>query len=246
MIVRRWRGCQAPPEASQAHPGPAVHTLSALMQLSPQAFPLRHVLQHSAAAAQDTKGACPTSPASKARARRRAIRISIVAKDSQLVVEYCMMQIRMRLIKAALVGALLTSPQPTEASTCKRGPIAGVVTYVRDGDTIVVGTMPVRLNGVAAPEADEPGGEAATAAMVALVDGRTVRCELDGSRTHDRCAGICYLDGEDIAEALVSKGLARDCPRFSGGRYAVVEAQAAAKGATIRRDHRLPGYCRPR
>ena len=157
-----------------------------------------------------------------------------------------MMQIWKRLSKAAVVGALLTSPQPTEASTCKRGPIAGVVTYVRDGDTIVVGTMPVRLNGLAAPEGDEPGGEAATAAMVALVDGRTVRCELDGSRTHDRCVAVCYLEGVDIAEALVSAGLARDCPRFSGGRYAVVEAQAAAGGATIRKDYRLPGYCRGR
>ena len=77
--------------------------------------------------------------------------------------------------------------------------------------------------------------------MIELVHGRMVRCKLDGSRTYDRCAGVCYLDGRDIAEALVSAGLARDCPRHSGGRYAVIEAQAAADDATIRENYRLPG-----
>jgi micrococcal nuclease len=82
--------------------------------------------------------------------------------------------------------------------------------------------------------------------MVAMVHGRTVRCELDGSRTHDRCVGVCFLDGRDIAKALIRVGLARDCPRFSGGRYAVIEAQAAADGATIQESYRLPAYCRVR
>ena len=126
------------------------------------------------------------------------------------------------------------------------GTVTGEVTYVRDGDTIELGEMAIRLNGLAAPEWDEPGGTEAREAMMALVHGRTVRCELDGSRTYDRCAGVCFLDGLDVAEALVTAGLARDCPRYSGGRYAVLEAQAAADGGTIRKDYRLPGYCRPR
>ena len=107
--------------------------------------------------------------------------------------------------------------------------------------------MAIRLSGLAAPEWDEPGGRQARQAMVALVEEHTVRCELDGSRTRDRCTGIFYLDGQDIAEALVSAGLARDCPRFSGGgRCAVIEAEAAADGATIAQDYHLPANCRPR
>lgn len=35
---------------------------------------------------------------------------------------------------------------------CARGTLTGTVTYVRDGDTIVVGRMPVRLAGLATPE----------------------------------------------------------------------------------------------
>ena len=98
--------------------------------------------------------------------------------------------------------------------------------------------------GAAAPEGDEPGGAEATAAMRALVEGRRLRCELNGERTHDRCAGVCFLAGLDIAEALVRRGLARDCPRFSAGHYARVERQAVADGATIGGIYALPSYCR--
>jgi endonuclease YncB( thermonuclease family) len=80
--------------------------------------------------------------------------------------------------------------------------------------------------------------------MRSLSLGRTVRCELNGERTHDRCVAVCFLDGADIAEALVRQGLARDCPRFSGGRYRRAELEAAQSGATIRESYALPGYCR--
>ena len=74
--------------------------------------------------------------------------------------------------------------------------------------------------------------------MVELVEGETVVCDLTEERTHGRRVGWCYLDGQDIAEALVRAGLARDCPRFSGGRYAAVETAAA-------RELPFPSYCRP-
>ena len=77
-----------------------------------------------------------------------------------------------------------------------------------------------------------------------LVAGRALCCRLDGGRTHDRCAGNCDLNGTDVAAELVRAGLARDCPRYSGGRYAAAERQAAGRGATIAETYRLPGYCR--
>jgi hypothetical protein len=117
---------------------------------------------------------------------------------------------------------------------------------VRDGDTIEVAGVPVRLSGLAAPEHGQPGGAEAVSAMRELVAGRGLFCQLDGTRTHDRCAGTCCLNGADIAAMLIRQGLARDCPRFSGGRYAADEREAARAGATIGEVYRLPGYCRPR
>jgi micrococcal nuclease len=105
-----------------------------------------------------------------------------------------------------LVLALLASATAAAAAPCPRGTLTGEVTFVRDGDTIVVGSMLIRLNALAAPEWDEPGGNAAMDTMLELVAGRTLRCELNGERTHDRCVGVCYLDGVDISAEMVRRG----------------------------------------
>ena len=153
---------------------------------------------------------------------------------------------QLRAIPFLGLAAALLAASPADAAKCPRGTLTGQVTHVRDGDTIVVGSLPIRLNGLAAPEGDEPGGAAATRAMLELVQGRMLRCELDGERPQDRCVGVCYLEDEDIGEVMVHLGVARDCPRFSQGRYAKAERQAAAKGAAMGRVYTLPGYCRPR
>ena len=145
-----------------------------------------------------------------------------------------------------LLACLLVIPWSAPSAQCSRGTLAGEVTYVRDGDTIELGAMAIRLQGLAAPEWNEPGGTESRKAMIELVHGRTVRCELDGTRTYDRCVGICYLEGQDISEVMVRRGAARDCPRFSEERYAEAESRAAADGSTIGRAYALPGYCRPR
>jgi micrococcal nuclease len=116
--------------------------------------------------------------------------------------------------------------------------VEGVVTKVRDGDTIEVGKIPIRLNGVSAPELKEPLGPQSKKFMVELVNGKRVRCELNGEKNHDRFVGICYLRGKDIGAAVIKAGLALDCLRFSGGRYKAIEV-ASARGKI-----KLPGYCR--
>jgi micrococcal nuclease len=143
----------------------------------------------------------------------------------------------MRLKLPVLLFGLLTTATGAAVAHCPRSTLIAQVTHVRDGDTIEVGGVPIRLNGLAAPEHDEPGGPEATRAMVELVDGKTLRCELDGEQTHDRCAGICYLDGKDISAAMVAAGLARDCSHFSGGRYRDAELTAATAGSTIRQTY---------
>jgi micrococcal nuclease len=68
-----------------------------------------------------------------------------------------------------LLTLLLVIGQPALAQKCARGSLVAEVTHVRDGDTIEVGGLPIRLQGLAAPEGDEPGGEEATQAMQAAV-----------------------------------------------------------------------------
>ena len=115
--------------------------------------------------------------------------------------------------------------------------LTGKVTHVRDGDTIEVGKTPIRLSGVSAPELKEPLGPQSKQFMRDLVLGKRVRCELIGKKTYDRFVGTCFLGDRDIGRAIIRSGLALDCPRFSGGRYAGEET-AAARSAI-----KLPRHC---
>lgn len=116
--------------------------------------------------------------------------------------------------------------------------IEGQVTHVRDVDTVEVNDLPVRLNGVDGPELNERGGKAAKVWMQKLALRKPVRCWLNGDRTHDRWVGTCYINkNEDIGALAIAAGQARDCPRYSGGKYAQYETGASRK---------LPshGYCK--
>jgi len=136
-------------------------------------------------------------------------------------------------IVALLVAPLVHAKTGTISGTCR----------VKDGDTIFVDghgdPIEVRLNGVAAPEPKEPGGKQATEYLKTVCEGQPVRCELDGSKTRGREVGICYVKDADIGAAVIDKGLARDCTRYSGGRYAGLEKPEARHLA-------FPGYCSPR
>jgi micrococcal nuclease len=132
-----------------------------------------------------------------------------------------------------LAAMLLIAPPALADPTI----LTGDVTKVRDGDTIEVGKIPIRLNGVSAPEMRELLGPQSKAFMLDLVMGKRVRCELDGTKTHDRWVGICYLNGLDFGAAIIGAGLALDCPRYSGGRHAKLEVPAAVLRM------RLPRYC---
>jgi micrococcal nuclease len=115
---------------------------------------------------------------------------------------------------------------------------------VLDGDTILLDGIHMRLKGVAALKVahfenpGEPGGEAAKAFMVELAEGHVVVGDLMREQhTLGRRVGWCHRDGRDVGAALIKAGLARDCPRFSGGRYKAVKRPEAASLP-------FPGYCR--
>lgn len=106
--------------------------------------------------------------------------------------------------------------------------VSGKVTKVRDADTVVVKGVPIRLNGVDAPENGTRAGNEATAAMKRYLRGKTLNCELNGDRTYDRWVGVCFTDeGDDIGAVMIASGYALDCRRYSGGRYRSLEPSGA-------------------
>ncbi len=152
-------------------------------------------------------------------------------------------QRRMARIFFVLTLAFLTLPIALDARA-ENLTLTGIVSHVRDGDTIEVGPIAIRLQGVAAPEGNEPGGAIATDAMRNLVLGKELRCDLTGDRSHDRVIGVCFLDdGRDVGEVMVFEGNARDCRKFSRGRYADAERHARIMGHDLSQIYALPEYC---
>lgn len=144
---------------------------------------------------------------------------------------------------AAFLSVLCLVPAPLETALAfdVQSSHEGPVTEVRSGDTIVVDNIPMRLNGIAAPPEFQPIGGDAKAFLQWLVLEKIVRCDLNGEQTRGRFVAICYLDDEDIGRIVVKEGYARDCPRFSNGRYA--KDEAAAKPSGIHDLYPLPEYC---
>jgi endonuclease YncB( thermonuclease family) len=138
-----------------------------------------------------------------------------------------------RIFSLIAVGVLVSAL----AAPARAGNILSGYTYVIDGDTIDVGGRRVRINGIAAPEVSERGGAAAKAVMSRLVVGGAVTCQQVDTDRYGRAVGICSVNGRDIGAAMVASGAARDCPRYSGGRYRSHETDASRRLP-------LPGYCR--
>ena len=86
--------------------------------------------------------------------------------------------------------------------------IEGTVSHVRDGDTIEVGGVAVRIANLDCAEADTVAVRAAGERMARLVQGETVACDLEGRRSYDREVGTCALasTGQDVGEVLIAEG----------------------------------------
>lgn len=119
---------------------------------------------------------------------------------------------------------------------------------VIDGDTIDIGDVRIRFDGIDAPEswqrckqstrkAYRCGKEAAFALDSFLAGSRPTTCRLfEREDGHDgkRWIGSCFRsDGTDVSRWLVRSGWALDWPKYSDGRYAADQARAKARGVGI-------------
>lgn len=88
--------------------------------------------------------------------------------------------------------------------------LSGVVTYVRDGDTIEVNGVAIRLSKLDCAETGTLKGNQATLRMMQLAEGQSVFCTLSGRRSYDRWIGECVLlDGRRISEVMIEERMCR-------------------------------------
>jgi len=81
------------------------------------------------------------------------------------------------------------------------------VTHVRDGDTIEIGSLALRLENLDCAELGTPQGERAKLRMQGLVASRQITCTLTGATSYDRVIAGCHLaDGRDLGDILIREG----------------------------------------
>ena len=86
--------------------------------------------------------------------------------------------------------------------------IEGKITHVRDGDTLEIENIPVRLAALDCPENNTPEGRYATK-IAKRFEGSQASCELTGAKSYDRFVGYCSINGEDYGEIVISQSACR-------------------------------------
>ena len=80
--------------------------------------------------------------------------------------------------------------------------LTGAVTKVRDGDTILVGGIAIRLAALDCPEKGTQSGDYATGLAKQFL-GFQATCELTGAKTYDRLVGYCTINGADFGRYMI-------------------------------------------
>ena len=80
--------------------------------------------------------------------------------------------------------------------------LIGTVTHVRDGDTIEVNNVPIRLAALDCPERGTKNGDYATE-LAKQFQGLQTTCELTGAKTYDRLVGYCSINGADFGRHMM-------------------------------------------
>ena len=75
--------------------------------------------------------------------------------------------------------------------------LEGQVTHVRDGDTIEVNGIAIRLSALDCPERGTRDGEHANRLAQQFLNKKAV-CELTGAKTYDRLVGYCSIENQDF------------------------------------------------
>lgn len=111
----------------------------------------------------------------------------------------------------------------------------GTVLRVIDGDTFVLqtkeGSIKVRMNGIDAPEKDQPYGQKSLD-FLAKYEGREALVEQQGIDKYGRTLGIIYISNININLLLVKEGFAWHYKQYSTDQ-SLADAETQAKEASL-------------
>ena len=152
----------------------------------------------------------------------------------------------------ALAASVLSLPaSEIAARTGDAGDAVAGPARVIDGDTLSIGDVRIRLEGIDAPEAGQtcksrsgvswPCGSAATAALERLIAGWPVRCDRRGTDKYGRTLAVCFVRGLDVNAEMVRQGYAWAFVKYSSS-YVKEEAAARAGSRGIWQGEATPAW----
>lgn len=122
---------------------------------------------------------------------------------------------------------------------------------VIDGDTLDIGNVRVRLEGIDAPETGQTCGRKwvgsfdcgldATRLLAELTKDRETTCEARGKDRYGRTLAVCFAGGLDINAEMVRRGMAWAFLKYSRS-YEQVEAEARALRIGIWEGDTIPAW----
>ena len=92
--------------------------------------------------------------------------------------------------------------KPAPAAEADPKTVSGTITHVRDGDTIEVDGIAIRLAALDCPENDTQKGKYATKVAKQFA-GLQAICELTGAKTYDRLVGYCKINDADFGRYMM-------------------------------------------
>ena len=137
------------------------------------------------------------------------------------------------LMQCWLGGAFAASDKALSQAQARTEVWSGWVSWVMDGDTVVVvregqrEPVKLRIEGIDAPESCQPGGSEAREAMMVLALRKSVQVTDRGQDSYGRQIGRLSVDGVDLGAEMVRSGQAWAYNFRTGkGPYAALQRQA--------------------
>lgn len=147
------------------------------------------------------------------RSRRRVARLSLnpVLDRAKWLVFPVVIAGVIAISPPAWISATVSDPGWLTRFRYSGSAVSGVITYVRDGDTVEVLGVPVRIANLDCAERGTAKGRAATVRMRELAHTGAFSCQLEGRKSYDREVGVCSVAGRDVGEIMISE---RYCRRW--------------------------------